>query len=224
MVLLELDLCKSRAFNLRGPSPAYHALLWAAMRGQLEGLIGSPPRGEGEGELALKQFLLWWLSRASAEAIEARPPYFMMTMPVNSSLWTSPMWKGMRGLHTRFRWASMDAVRCATNLAVTLPGNEWEVGDLKGQLQWTKDFRQCLVQGIRRWRNSVTLCRLDGPLSKMTKEELNKWTEHVRQGHVPYNKRCKTCVVSKATGHSHRRVPAPSCYTLSVRRLWPFQD
>ena len=223
LVLLELDLCKSRAFNLRGPSPAYHALLWAAMRGQLEGLIGSPPRGEGEGELVLKQFLLWCLSRASAETIEARPPYFMMTMPVNSSLWTSPMWKGMRGPHTRFKWASMNAVRCATNLAVTLPGNEWEVSDLKGQLQWTKDFRQCLVQGINKWRNSVTLCRLDGPLSKMTKEELNKWTEHVRQEHVPYNKRCKTCVVSKATGHSHRRVPAPSCYTLSVDVCGPFR-
>ena len=42
LVLLEMDLKKSRAFNLRDPSPAYRALLWAAMRGQLEGIFGGP--------------------------------------------------------------------------------------------------------------------------------------------------------------------------------------
>ena len=48
LVLLEMDLKKSRAFNLRDPSPAYRALLWAAMRGQLEGIFGGPPEKEKE--------------------------------------------------------------------------------------------------------------------------------------------------------------------------------
>ncbi|CAE7573274.1 TY1B-DR3, partial [Symbiodinium sp. CCMP2456] len=47
ITLLDVDLKLSRAFNLREPSVAYRALLWAAMRGQLEGVFGSPPRGEG---------------------------------------------------------------------------------------------------------------------------------------------------------------------------------
>ncbi|CAE7409265.1 GIP [Symbiodinium necroappetens] len=223
LVLLEMDLKKSRAFNLKGPTPAHRALLWAAMRGQIEGLLGSPPRGEGEGELVLKQFFLWWVSKMAAEEVEARIPYFAMTMPVNSALWLSPMWKQMKGLQAKLRWTSSGMTRCVTNLATTWPEEDWEVKGLKGQLRWTVGFRQGLVQGIKRWRNTLALCRMDGPLSQMTKEELNKWTQHVRQGHQPYNKRCQTCISSKATGHAHRRVHAPSCFTLSVDVCGPFR-
>ncbi|CAE7665157.1 HCF244, partial [Symbiodinium sp. CCMP2456] len=90
LVLLELDLFKSKAFNLRDHGPAYRVLLWAAMRGQLEGILGSPPRGEGEGELVLKQLFLWWIGKVASEAMEKRDPYFVMTMPVNSA---SRIWR-----------------------------------------------------------------------------------------------------------------------------------
>ena len=223
LVLLELDVKRSKAFNLREPSSAYRALLWAAMRGQLEGLIGSPPRGEGDGELVKKQFFLWWIAKVAAEEIEARTPYFLMTMPVNSALWTSPMWRQARALAMKLRWATSGTTRCATNLPMTWSQDPWECKGSRGQLEWTQGFQQCLVQGIRRWRNLISMCRINGPRSQMTKEELAKWTQHVRQGHTPYHKRCQTCVASKATGHQHRRVEAPSCFTLSVDVAGPFR-
>ncbi|CAE7030894.1 GIP [Symbiodinium sp. CCMP2456] len=140
LVLLELDLFKSKAFNLRDHGPAYRVLLWAAMRGQLEGILGSPPRGEGEGELVLKQLFLWWIGKVASETIEKRDPYFVMTMPVNSAVWLSPIWPRIRALRGGLRWISVGALRCVTNLATTWPVEEWEVMTGKGQLQWTNDF------------------------------------------------------------------------------------
>ena len=60
------------------------------------------------------------------------------------------------------------------------------------------------------------LHRMQGSLEDMSDRDLKKWAQHVRDGHVPFNGRCKTCVETSATGKAHRRVLAPSCYTLSV--------
>ena len=42
-------------------------------------------------------------------------------------------------------------------------------------------------------------------------------------GHLPFDKRCKTCITTAATGRAHRRVLAPSCYTLSLDVCGPFR-
>ena len=89
----------------------------------------------------LKQFFLWWVSKLASEAMEARTPYFAMTMPVNSALWLSPMWKRMKGLQANLRWTSSGMVRCATNLAMTWPREDWEAKGPGGQLQWTLGFQ-----------------------------------------------------------------------------------
>ncbi|CAE6949120.1 GIP [Symbiodinium sp. CCMP2592] len=68
--LLNIDLSISKAFNLREPSPAYRALLWAATRGQVHGVLGGPPRNEGVGDLVLKQMFLWAVARSAAENYE----------------------------------------------------------------------------------------------------------------------------------------------------------
>ncbi|CAE7401027.1 GIP, partial [Symbiodinium sp. CCMP2456] len=116
-----------------------------------------------------------------------------------------------------------DRVKCASTLSVSFPRAPWEQQSKGGQLEWTEEFCRALSQGVRKARMRGALYRMMGPLSEMTKEELAKWTQHVRQGHLPYNKRCQTCVATKATGHLHRRVEAPSCFTLSVDVCGPFR-
>ena len=225
VTLLEIDLGISKAFNMREPSAAYKALLWAAMRGQLYGLVGAPPRNEGCDELVQKQMFLWNVAKTTAEEHEVQQPIFAMTMPLRSVLWGSPMWK-------RFRDALEVKVSCggpevmlATNLLVKDAQYDdlWEQPSKTGEIVWTPELRGTLVRAIHRHRTSVALRRLDGPLSSMTKEELAKWTQHVKNGHLPYNKRCQTCVASRATGHQHRRIEAPSCYVMSLDVCGPFR-
>ncbi|CAE7256410.1 PMT4 [Symbiodinium sp. CCMP2592] len=157
LALLELDIKKSKAFNLRGPSHAYRALLWAAMRGQLEGLMGSPPRSEGDGELVKKQFLLWWLARVASDELELRRPYFVMTMPVNSALWTSSVWAQARELAMKFRWTTSGMTRCVTNLPTNLGNVPWERRGPEGQLEWKswRDGPNMFVKGTHRITNGL---------------------------------------------------------------------
>ena len=42
-------------------------------------------------------------------------------------------------------------------------------------------------------------------------------------GHTPFDKRCRTCITTSATGRAHRRILAPSCYVLSLDVCGPFR-
>ena len=46
VVVLEIDIQSSRMFNMKGWSNTMRALLWASCRGQIEGVLGGPPRDE----------------------------------------------------------------------------------------------------------------------------------------------------------------------------------
>ncbi|CAE7251649.1 unnamed protein product [Symbiodinium sp. CCMP2592] len=216
VTLLNIDLSVSKAFNVREPSPAYRALLWAAMRGQVHGVLGGPPRNEGVGDLVLKQMFLWAVARSAAENYEIATPGFAMTMPTASELWKSELWKKFRSETEVKVAAGSPSITVATSLELKMPVNDWEVQSSTGALVWTKEFKEILIRGFQKWRTVIALRRLDGPLSGMSKEELHRWIQHVRAGHVPYNKRCQTCVATRATGHAHRKVEYPSCYTMSV--------
>ena len=223
VTLLEVDLGLSKAFNMKEPSHVYRALLWAAMRGQLHGLVGGPPRGDGCGELVLKQMFLWNVARVTAEEHEVACPMFAMSMPTRSELWSSPMWKQFRlsqGLSLNF---GNPAVAVASNLVLRDGSDLWEQPSRSGAITWTPEFRRTLAEAILHRRARVALFSMNGPLSSMSREELSKWTMHVRNGHIPYNKRCKTCVASRATGHQHRKIQAPSCYVMSLDVCGPFR-
>ena len=69
VMILEIDVARSRGFNLRGWSlwsAVYKALLWGALRGKMQGVIGEPPRDDVGQELAWKQCLLWTLAETVA--------------------------------------------------------------------------------------------------------------------------------------------------------------
>ncbi|OLP84473.1 Transposon Ty1-NL2 Gag-Pol polyprotein [Symbiodinium microadriaticum] len=214
-----------KAFNMREPSSAYKALLWAAMRGQLHGIVGAPPRAEGCGELVQKQLFVWGLARITAEEHEVASPILAMTMPRKSEFWNSSMWKCLRGAVDLNIFLGNPDVMMATNLKVkdAMYDDHWEKYSASGAVIWTSELRAELVRAMLHYRSSIALRRLNGPLSQMTKEELAKWTLHVKNGHVPYNRRCQTCVASRATGHQHRRIESPSCYVMSLDVCGPFR-
>ena len=112
----------------------------------------------------------------------------------------------------------------ASNMVLKNPESEaWEKASPSGAIVWTAKFREALVRAIHYNDTMIALRRLHGPLSSMSKEELARWTMHVRNGHLPYSKRCKTCVAARATGHQHRRIEAPSCYVMSLDVAGPFR-
>ena len=93
-VMVDFDVAKSQRFSMRGDSPAYRALMWAA-RGQLDGVIGAPPVQDC-AELLSKQLLLWMVSRVASQLHGLPPPYLAVGLPSTSSVWNSAMWQGFR--------------------------------------------------------------------------------------------------------------------------------
>ena len=86
---LEVDILKSKAYDLRGRSSVYKALLWAALRGQVEGILGGPPRNAGEAsqELVMKQMFLWMVAKHAALDLHGRNPFFAMELPSLHPFW-----------------------------------------------------------------------------------------------------------------------------------------
>ena len=94
-VMVDFDVAKSQRFSMRGDSPAYRALMWAAARGQIDGVVGAPPVQDC-AELLSKQMLLWMVSRVASQLHGLPPPYFAVGLPSTSPVWSSVMWQGFR--------------------------------------------------------------------------------------------------------------------------------
>ena len=212
----------------------YKALMWAATRGQLEGVFGAPPRNEGDGELVIKQAFLWMVADQASKELNIQRPFFAMETPLRSTLWDSPTWKEFLGKYGFPVLEVSDAQEetkyvVATNLDMYSSGKplarvQTELGTSMAPFSWPTWMRQATLEGIQFWRqrpDDVQLARhlnkMESSLEAMSDKDLRRWAQHVRDGHVPYNKRCRTCVETAATQKAHGRVLAPSCYTLSLR-------
>ena len=91
------------------------------------------------------------------------------------------------------------------------------------------DFRFSMPS-VRQWTGGVfgemflgyMLHKLDSD-TPWSDKDLRYWRRHVANGHLPFDRRCRTCIQTAATGRAHRRVIAPSCYTLSLDVCGPFR-
>ena len=63
--LIEIDLQRSKAYDMKGWSNIFRALLWAACRGQIGGIVGGPPRHDRD-ELKRKMMYLWMVADRGA--------------------------------------------------------------------------------------------------------------------------------------------------------------
>ena len=78
-MLVEVDIEKSKAFDLKKTSGAYRALLWACARGMVSGVIGAPPCRRPEDEhLVAKQFWLAMVAKAARAMYHEDPVYIMI--------------------------------------------------------------------------------------------------------------------------------------------------
>ena len=212
----------------------YRALMWAACRGQLEGIVGSPPSNNCS-ELCARQLLLWMVSKEGARLHRQLCPYFLVTMDPESGFWGSALWQGFQREYQipvgQVRPAETARSYCvATNLELRGGhGEGWGPGVLassKGSNGWSKELHKMVANGVLLWRSRpepLLMCSARTEAVGMSPEELRKWKRHIANGHVPYDRRCKTCVETAATGRCHRRVVAPSCYTLSLDLCGPFR-
>ena len=240
VVYLEVDVHQSKAYNMRGYSPVYKALLWAAATGRLEGVLGAPPRSEAEGELTTKQMFLWMVAEQASREQHTNVPYFALEMPLRSSLWSSSMWSSFQEEYNvpvleMFLEVKEEAYHVASNLDLYDYGSPiLDVATCSGSPMapstWPAWMYRALANGVLAWRKNPDevymarlLSKMDGPLEGMTDKDLRRWAQHVRDGHLPFHKRCRTCVETAATGRAHRRVLAPSCYALSLDILGPLR-
>ena len=234
-VLVNFNLSRSKLFNLKdNNSAAYRALLWAACRGQVEGVCGSPPSNSSL-ELSSKQLLIWMVAKEGARMNHRVSPYLVTTASPTSRWWSSAVWQGFqREYQLPVSYISPDggneAYCVATNLM--LRGGDdpgWGPGVNSASIAsrtWSRPFVRMVADGIVGWRRRpepLVLCSGAVPESPWSPEEARKWKRHVENGHLPYNKRCRTCIETAATGRSHRRVIAPSCYTLGLDLCGPFR-
>ena len=96
----------------------------------------------------------------------------------------------------------------ATNLELCGDDSGWGPGvDASSKVSgWSADFHRMIVKGILAWRRRpepLMLLSATVGSGAMSSDELKKWRRHVANGHLPYNRHCKTCVETAATGRSH---------------------
>ena len=239
-VTVDCNVARSKRFSLKGDSAMYKALVWAAARGQVEGVFGSPPVNDGS-ELLAKQLLLWMIARQGAVMHGSFPPYLLLGSTPASSLWKSNMWDVFRReyhvpmMHVETPEDGSNYL-IATNLAMRggllAPDG---VGAPEGLTTkawpnvWRLPFQYAFGVAVDRWRLRPEEMFLGYMLHKLDSDapwsdkDLRYWRRHVANGHVPFDRRCKTCIQTAATGRAHRRIIAPSCYTLSLDVCGPFR-
>ncbi|CAE7744641.1 unnamed protein product [Symbiodinium pilosum] len=233
VVTIDCNVARSKRFSMKGDSPMYKALMLAAARGQVEGVLGCPPVNDGQ-ELLAKQLLLWAVARQGAAMHGLLPPYLLLGSPPASSMWKSDMWQSFRQeYHVPMMQIESheDGANylIATNLAMKgdlLAPDSVEVSEKLSSRAWPNiwklPFQQDLGLAVDRWRVKPDEMFLGYMLHKLdsetpwTEKEFRYWRRHVANGHLPFDRRCRTCIQTAATGRAHRRVIAPSCYALSV--------
>ena len=232
---LEVNILKSKAYDLRGRSSVCKVLLWAALRGQVEGILGGPPRNDGETskEMVTKQIFLWMVARHAALDLHGHNSFFAMELPSAHAFWKSESWKRVADeyevpvVETQIA-EGKDLYYVTGNLDLydigvpRLDMGACGIVSSAGPSMRPPWLREGLARGIQRWRlrpDEVHLARIlhrmQGSLEDMSDRDLKKWAQQVRDGHVPFNRRCKTCVETSATGKAHRRVLAPSLHAFS---------
>ena len=233
-VFVDINVTKSKLFTLKDESVAYRALIWAALRGQLEGVLGAVPTNQSE-ELRNKLMWLWIVAKKAATVYGVPGPYLAMSGSSLSDFWVSESWKRMQGeyqipLVDLTATETKEVFLIATNLDLERDPRQHGPGGGEGHLErdsrWPPSIYGEIVDGIYKWwrfPNGWAIKKMDATFEQMKEPERRRWIRHVKNGHLPLERRCRTCIETCATGRAHRRVVAPSCYVLSLDLCGPFR-
>ena len=232
VTVLNVDVRLSKASNLLSDS-FYKALLWAAGRGQVEGVYGGPPRQHPqEGLLMTRTLLLWLVAKKGAAKEGVRAPFLALELPPKHSFWSTELWCRFNAVY------DFPLAYVKDGPSTYLFASDLDLGGTPVDPQgfdtpssaWSSSLRLKLGEAMRAWRlgpytvrAARALARVGGNLEDMSEAELRQWERHVRDGHLPFDRRCRTCVRTAGTGRAHRRVLAPSAYTMSLDIAGPFR-
>ncbi|CAE6948284.1 unnamed protein product [Symbiodinium sp. KB8] len=193
--VLEIDLQRSKILNMKGWNNVIRALLWAACRGQVEGVIGGPHRDD-QDELKKKLMYLWMVAEQGAKKDGLRKPFLFMELPENHSWWAAEPWRKLKDefqlFNVKVGQGDDKGFYGATNMCFS--GNKPPSN--RSPSQWTEALVSEIKEAVEQWfkhpdqlRMAQLLCAMNGSLGEMSEAELKKWTKHVRNGHVPFDKR-----------------------------------
>ncbi|CAE7914211.1 GIP, partial [Symbiodinium sp. KB8] len=238
VTVIRMDMKDSKAYDLRFANGAVRALMWAAARGQIEAALGAPPRGPEHSSLLFKRMMLLWLVANSGAALNALcAPSFTLELPTWHHFWTSSAWLSFRD---ELRFLKYHSVACQGNLYFLasslgmsdgLDVDEAMIPTLNYTTpasSWPSTLKVALAQALLNWRRS-DMRRHEAVLSKLignrelNAKDLEYWQRHINNNHLPYDRRCKTCVRSSGTGRAHRRCLTPSAYSLSLDIAGPMR-
>ena len=238
VTVIRMDMKDSKAYDLQFANGAVRALMWAAARGQIEAVLGAPPRGSEHGSLLFKRMMLLWLVANSGAVLNALcAPSFTLELPTWHHFWTSSAWLSFRD---ELRFLKYHSVACQGNLYFLASSLEISDGlDVDEAMiptlsyatpasSWPSTFNLAVAQALLNWRRS-DMRRHEAVLSKLignrelNAKDLEYWQRHIDNNHLPYDRRCKTCVRSSGTGRAHRRCLTPSAYSLSLDIAGPMR-
>ena len=236
-VLVNIDVRISKAWDLHRDE-VFRALLWAAGRGQIEGVYGGPPRhSDGLSFLARRMMLTWMVAECSSRKDHLREPFFALEMPPSHSFWQDSLWSRFQETYD-FAVVGVangeDTYALATDLDVGgVPLSTTSLRNHKPKPPasvWPEVLRRRLGEAMMDWRlhpykvrMARALCRVVRDPESMTDKEIKYWEDHIKRGHLPYDRRCATCIRTAGNGRAHRRVLAPSAYTLSIDISGPYR-
>ena len=233
-VLVQIDINRSKSEDLSMIAGAYRCLLWGAATGRVDGFFGSPPV---KPELVQKMMWLVTVAKAARAERGGHPVFAMFEGEKMMKLLRGTdveKWKAVVGSWEKFVEATcLEEIgeNVVTNLAFDgIP----PVANERGSSRWTPEFKEALVQAVRLWGREPEALQVakwvkkldikDGDfMESLSDKELAMWRAHVRNNHLPYNRRCQTCVRSSGTGKIHRRIKHPGAYCLSLDVAGPFR-
>ncbi|CAE7478405.1 RE1, partial [Symbiodinium necroappetens] len=238
VTVIRMDIRDSKAFDLKNYGPAARALMWAAARGQIEGVIGAPPRGPQHDSLLFRRMMMVWLVANSGAVLNGLcAPFFNMEAPTYHPVWTSMSWFRFKDELRFLKYHSLGVqghmyfMASSLELSDGMNIEEAHIRDLnyeKPPSSWPSALKYGLAQAMVNWRRSAlrwaepSLCAMVGNRN-LNAKDLAYWQNHINNNHVPYDKRCRTCVRGSATGRAHRRCLTPSAYTLSMDICGPMR-
>ncbi|OLQ02805.1 Retrovirus-related Pol polyprotein from transposon TNT 1-94 [Symbiodinium microadriaticum] len=236
-MVIELDVDRNKAHDVQRDA-TWRLLLWGAMNGKIDAVIGAPPGRQGipgQSKAPSKQDIrntplvarMLWLyaiaeaarSTSSTTSINRqRCYYFVVDFKVVEEL------RGGNGYDkVTFDQQAMGA---ETRLMTTLGTNVYYLMGLEGlgrdechqestqgratTAVWSDGLVQALVMALRLWKRDP---REAPSLAAMS---ASQWKAHVDSGHAEYRRDCLTCVMSRGTGKRHGRVRHPDSFTLTT--------
>ena len=154
IAVLEIDVQRSKMYNLKGWNNVLRALLWAGCRGQLEGVLGGPPRN-GDDELRQKLMYVWMVAEKGADIRDLKRPFLFMEYPGQKPWWKSAEWRNFRDKyqlsHVSLGQTQHQVFHAVTNM--NFVNHVMEPGvDSTTPTTWTSGLLKAIVDGVKEWK------------------------------------------------------------------------